>query len=270
MPARHPRVPSYGVQRQRSVTTRLANDVEELATLGYCVLDSGYSKAEIRRVARLFDEVRERYVEAFGIERLRACNEHNGIRLPLAVDAAFIKVAMNPAVLALVERVIDNQFILNQQNGVINPAREGYNQAAWHRDLPYQHFVASKPLGVNALYCVDDFTADNGASHVLPGSHLHEEFPSDAYVAKRARQIEAPAGSFIVMHAMLFHRGGSNRTARPRRAVNHLYTTAFIKQQIDIPAALADRRPPKRVAELLGYRYRMPRSIADFLDSRRR
>ncbi len=90
-------------------------------------------------------------------------------------------------------------------------------------------------------------------------------------MAKRARQIEAPAGSFIVMHAMLFHRGGANRTARPRRAVNHLYTAAFIRQQIDIPAALADRRqPPKRVAELLGYRYRMPRSIADFLHSRRR
>jgi len=261
-------VPSYGVRQQRSPGSAA---VEELLTLGYCVLDSGYSKAQIRGVAQLFDRVRKQYVDTFGLERLKACNEHNGIRLPLAFDASFVKVAMNPAVLGLVASVIDNQFILNQQNGVINPPREGYNQGAWHRDLPYQHFVASKPLGVNALYCVDDFTADNGASHVLPGSHQHEAFPSDAYVEKMAKQVVAPAGSFILMHAMLFHRGGANRTARPRRAVNHLYTTAFIKQQIDIPAALAGARPPaKRVADLLGFRYRMPRSVADFLDSRRR
>src|ERR1041385_4590318 len=128
--ASKPRVPSYGVQQQRGVSTRAASAAEELLTLGYCVLDSGYSKAQRRRVAQLFDKVRKEYVDTFGFEPLKACNEHNGIRLPLAFDAAFIKVAMNPAVLQLVRGVIDNQFILNQQNGVINPPREGYNQGA--------------------------------------------------------------------------------------------------------------------------------------------
>jgi hypothetical protein len=37
--------------------------------------------------------------------------------------------------------VIQGTFILNQQNGIINPAKEADNQAAWHRDLPYQILI---------------------------------------------------------------------------------------------------------------------------------
>jgi ectoine hydroxylase-related dioxygenase (phytanoyl-CoA dioxygenase family) len=205
------------------------------------------------------------------MEFLKEIDEHNGIRLPLAIDETFIDLATNPRVLELVGKLIRNKFILNQQNGIINPPGETYNQGLWHRDLPYQHFVSSRPLAINALYCVDDFTIENGATYVLPGSHTQEEYPSDSFVESKARQITAPAGTFIVLHCMLFHRGGANTTSLRRRAVNHVYSTAFIKQQIDIPSAMGGRSVRSAaVADLLGFRYQIPRTVADFLESRRR
>jgi ectoine hydroxylase-related dioxygenase (phytanoyl-CoA dioxygenase family) len=167
--------------------------------------------------------------------------------------------------------LIRNTFVLNQQNGVVNPPRADYEQGAWHRDLPYQHFVVSRPIAVNALYCVDEFTLENGATAVIPASHHREDFPSEPFVERHTVQISAPAGSFVLMNAMLFHRGGPNRTETPRRAVNHLYTSAFLKQQIDIPAALGGRAPERPgAADLLGFRYQMPRNVSEFLSARAR
>jgi hypothetical protein len=50
-----------------------------------------------------------------------------------------------------------------------------------------------------------------------------------------------------------------------------VYTTAFIKQQIDIPSALGNERIlSPELADLLGFRYRIPRTVDEFLRSRRR
>lgn len=269
--AEDPEVSSYGVLEQRIVATDLDRAAEEITCLGYSIIDSGYSADEISEIGRIFDAVHSKYVEFYQKEFLKEIDEYNGIRLPLVFNERFIDLAMNRRVLDLVHKLIRNRFILNQQNGIINPPGETYNQGLWHRDLPYQHFVSSKPLAVNALYCIDDFTTENGAPLVVPASHTQEEYPSDSFVKRKAKQVTAPAGSFIVLNCMLFHRGGANKTSSGRRAVNQVYTTAFIKQQIDIPAALGDQpvRSPA-VADLLGFRYQIPRTVADYLEARRR
>ncbi len=159
-------------------------------------------------------------------------------------------------------------YILNQQNGVINPPQETYNQGAWHRDLPYQHFITSKPLAINALFCVDDFTFENGATFVLPASHKSENFPSSDYIQRNAIQVEAKAGSFIVLDCMLFHSGGFNKTCFERRAVNHVYNIPFFKQQINIPMNMEDTHLSAEERDILGFSYVEPGSISDYLSKR--
>ena len=269
MPTGPEAAPSYGVLEQRGVSGELDRAAEEITYLGYAVIQSGYSANEMAAIGSRFDAVHSKYVDLYQEGFLRKIDEHNGIRLPLAFDDRFIELAANPRVLELAHKLIRNKFVLNQQNGIINPPGETYNQGAWHRDLPYQHFVSSKPLAINALYCVDDFTAQNGATFVLPASHTREEYPSEAFIRNEAKQVTAPAGSFIVLNCMLFHRGGANSTLHRRRAVNHVYSTAFIKQQIDIPGVLGHRHDlSPAIADLLGFRYQIPRTVADFLKSR--
>jgi ectoine hydroxylase-related dioxygenase (phytanoyl-CoA dioxygenase family) len=261
---------AYGVldNFRTNATTHIA--VEQLRTIGYAVIDSGKSQREIVDIAERFARVSENYIREHGRPALEAINEIDTIRVLLAQgDEAFLHLAMNPLLMSVVKEVIVGKFILNQQNGIINPPQQQYSQSAWHRDLPYQHFVSSRPLAVNALYCIDDFTSMNGGTFVLPASHKIEQFPSEDYIRRNAVQVHAKAGSFIVLDCMLYHCGGYNATTSPRRAVNHLFTVPYIKQQINLPQATAGQILSPEQKSFLGYDYPIPDSVGSYLNGRK-
>ena len=260
---------SYGILDQSKVEAALDELVEQVRNLGYAILESGYSQSTIEDISDEFDRTLELYVGIYGESRLRSLNEIYTIRSPLAHGGIqFRKLALNDGLLSVLRDLIPGKFILNQQNGVINPPQEKYNQGAWHRDLPYQHFVSSRPLAINALFCVDDFTFENGATFVLPASHKSEPFPSANYIKKNAVQVEAKAGSFILLDCMLFHAGGFNNSLSVRRAVNHVYTIPYFKQQINIPRIIKDFDLSSEERDIFGFGYIEPCSITEYLSAR--
>jgi hypothetical protein len=244
---------SYGVKEQTLAMDSLDVAAEQIRLVGFAVVAGGLTDGERDQIAERFDRLHDRYVDMYGgLDSLLPIDEHNTIRAPLGFDDAFIALAQNKNILSVVEKLLGNYFILNQQNCIINPCfkeensnqshvKPRYNQAFYHRDLPYQHFVCSRPIAINALYCVDPFTVENGATKVIPGTHKQEAFPADETVRALERVVEAPAGSFLVLDCMVFHSGGDNRTSRNRRAVNHVYTLPFIKQQICLKSVFAER-----------------------------
>ncbi|MDW3681743.1 phytanoyl-CoA dioxygenase family protein [Cupriavidus sp. CV2] len=260
---------SYGILQRTQCESALDEVAEQVRRIGYAVLHSGYSVAELQGISDEFDRTRERYIEAYGEQRLRTLNEYHAMRSPLTHGGEiFLRLALNENLLSVLKKLILGKFILNQQNGVINPPQETYNQGAWHRDLPYQHFVSTRPLAINALFCVDDFTCENGATIVLPASHKSEEFPSPGYVRRNAVQIEAKAGSFVLLDCMLFHTGGFNGSQAVRRAVNHVYNIPYFKQQIRIPNNMKELDLPGEAREVLGFNYLEPDSVSDYLSTR--
>jgi ectoine hydroxylase-related dioxygenase (phytanoyl-CoA dioxygenase family) len=264
--------PRYGVHRQSQGESALDQAVETIRLLGYAVVDGGYTADDMARFSAAFDRALASVYERHGGRNaLARIDEHNTIRAPLAIDKLFLKLVLNPNILTVCRRLIADYIVLNQQNGIVNPPHgENYNQRAFHRDLPYQHFVSSHPLAINALFCLDDFTAENGATYVIPASHKHEAFPSDATVAASQIQVCAPAGSYIVLDCMLYHSGGVNRTAQPRRAVNHVYSVPIIRPQIDLPAVLGpDYTGDSDLRRLLGYGVRVPASLEAYYATRK-
>jgi ectoine hydroxylase-related dioxygenase (phytanoyl-CoA dioxygenase family) len=152
---------------------------------------------------------------------------------------------------------------------VINPSGQRHTQLAYHRDLPYQHFVSSRPLAISALFCIDPFTTETGATTLIPGSHRMEQFPSDVVAAELDTSVSAEPGSFIVFDSMVFHRAGENRSGRPRRGVNHVYSTPIIAQQISLPDALNGRYAgDPALARLLGYDVAPARSVTAWRERR--
>ncbi|ABS64920.1 Phytanoyl-CoA dioxygenase [Parvibaculum lavamentivorans DS-1] len=261
----------YGVKEQTLSVTAIDRAIEQLRLLGYAVLDGSYSRAELTQLQEAFCAARRKMEEHFGgKDSLEKIDEHNTIRIPMMYERVFLDLALNQAIIELCRRMIGDYFILNQQNGISNPGNSTrYNQGAFHRDLPYQHFVSDRPLAINALFCLDDFTTENGATYVLPGSHKQSAYPSDATVDALKVQIPAPAGSFIILDCMLYHSGGVNRTDRERRAVNHVYSIPMLKQQIDLPAALGDTfSDDPGVRQLLGYDSTVPLDVAAYYRSR--
>jgi len=264
-------VPRYGVHVQIQSETAVDMAVEAIRLLGYAVVDGGYSQREMQQFSAGFDGALEStQLQNGGRDALAKIDEHNTIRAPMAFERLFLDLALNDNVLAVCRRLIGDYVLLSQQNGIINPPNAArYNQAAFHRDLPYQHFVSSRPLAINALFCLDAFTMDNGATRVIPASHKNEAFPSDPTVAALQIPITAKAGSFIVLDAMLFHSGGVNFTDQPRRAVNHLYTVPIMRQQIDLPALLGDDFvSDPSIRRLLGYDVQTPRDLSTFYATR--
>jgi hypothetical protein len=259
----------YGVLRQEQPETVLDEVAEQVKSLGYALLESGYTDDGMQDISMAFDSVRKRYIETHGEKKLRRLNEFHTMRLPLTQgDKAFLDLALHEKLLTVLGKLIPGKFVLNQQNGIVNPPCETYNQGAWHRDLPYQHFVSSRPLAVNALFCVDEFTPENGATFVLPASHKSEEFPSESYIRRNAVQVEAPRGSFLLLDCMLFHAGGYNETSRARRAVNHVYNIPYFKQQINIPSNMTGQELTAEARDILGFNCIEPGSVDEYLSTR--
>jgi ectoine hydroxylase-related dioxygenase (phytanoyl-CoA dioxygenase family) len=228
---------------------------EEIRNLGYTVIDSAFSATELQTIRDKATQIYDRQVrECGGDANLQQMNDAWIARCALSYDDYFVRLAAHPLLLRLVAKLLGDNFILLGQNAIINQPDRQHHQVVWHRDLTYQHFVCSRPLGISAVYCIDDFTHVTGATTVLPASHKVETFPSREFVEKHQCSVEAPPGSIIVFDAMLYHRGGHNRSGRTRLGVNHIFVLPFLKQQIDLPSALGGKfRDDPVLGRLLGY-----------------
>jgi len=264
-------VDTYGVTEATLCEDSLARCVEELQISGFTIIEDVLDKAEVDRLRECLDEVYRRQVdEVGGVEVLDQLNDADVVRCPLSYDPTFLALSLNETLLELSRRVLGPNIVLLMQNGVINdPASEQY-QKRWHRDLNYQHWVATKPLSLHFMFCLDDFSEETGGTVVLPGSHLQGAFPSDEFVTKHQRTATARAGSMIVGNAMLYHRSGTNSSAQLRRGVNHVVGLPFISQQIDIPEALsrAGIEPPESARDYLGFRWRPKASVLAWRQAR--
>ena len=80
----------------------------------------------------------------------------------------------------------------------------------------------------NTIWLLDDFTSENGATRIVPGSHKWGKLPQRVLSDPAAPHPEeilvtAPAGSVVVMNTHAWHGGTANRTNRPRRALHSFY-----------------------------------------------
>lgn len=231
---------SYGMIDQNEVNDDISRYAEEVLIRGFTIIPDLFSADELIEWRERIDAVYERQESEYGREALIEIQELDLCRAPLLYDFEFIKLATNPVITSVVRRFLGDWFILNLQNATINHPNRIHHQSSWHRDLPYQNWVISRPLAINALVAIDEFSEKTGGTHVVPFTHKTETLPSDAYIDANRIVAAVRAGSAIVFDSMLFHRVGTNTSQVVRRGVNHLYTTPILKQQYDFPRALGD------------------------------
>lgn len=260
---------SYGVNQQTTLNSLVDSHMEELQINGFSVLEDVLDSKELRICRIKLDEIYETQKTQFGENNLEKINEQNLVRCPLVYDDFFLNIATNKRVFEVVKKMLGDYFILHLQNGIINKTNEEHHQSSWHRDLPYQNFVSSKPLAIGALYCIDDFTNESGSTFVLPHSHRVEVIPSAQYIEKHSKQILAKAGSVILFDSMLFHKAGYNSASFIRRAINNVYVVPIIKQQINLPMALNGKYSGDEfLSRFLGYQSNSPSSDIEWRNNK--
>ncbi len=166
------------------------------------------------------------------------------------------ELIQNPVVLALCDGfLLDNceryQLHLTQ----IIRIRPGQGAQALHRDKwAWGTHLSHMEPQLNTIWALSDFTAENGATRVAPGSG---NWPNDR-IAEEADLTQAAmsAGSVLVYTGSVFHSGGENRSTMDRIGLNITYTLGWLRQEenqyLSTPPALASRLPEK-LQDLIGY-----------------
>lgn len=171
-------------------------------------------------------------------------------------------LATNGAIMELVNTVLlpfCNQVQINLTQAIqIEP---GEPEQILHRDDEvFPKVGQGTEMMMNALWALDDFVIENGATRLVPGSHLHEEIDRDPPEDQITYAV-MPRGSVLVYLGSLVHGGGANRSGQPRRAVTMSYSLGWLKQAenqyLANPPEVA-RGFPERLQRLVGYQVHTP------------
>jgi ectoine hydroxylase-related dioxygenase (phytanoyl-CoA dioxygenase family) len=178
---------------------------------GYAVLPALLDAAQQQRLLRAFEAASK---QAHGTQHVRLTNT-----TPELAD--WTALTTHPAVLAAAAHVLETPFHVRDIHGR-NPL-PGFGQQGLHTDSPQQSAVSPYRV-VTALWMLDAFTEENGATRVVPGTHL-ERGPIPKPLAQpharhpREQLIIGAAGSVLVLNGHIWHSGTQNRSDGPRRAV---------------------------------------------------
>ena len=190
-------------------------------------------------------------------------------------SAAFVEAMQSPVLTGLADHYLLPHcldYLFN--TGQFIEIRPGETAQRLHRDEDAWRFgplVAEGPraqLEVEAMVALTDFTAANGATRVVPGSHL---WPADREPAPaEILQAEMPAGSALLYLGSTIHGGGANRTAaEARRGMFVGYVVGWLRTEenmfLTVPLEQV-RGFPKRVQEVLGYKAHRAIGVVDVGD----
>lgn len=168
-----------------------------------------------------------------------------------------------------IESYLGGRAILNSYGGVVNHQESNAYFKVAHRDV--RTYTPGFPLMITMLAMLDDFTAENGATYVLTGSHNTPEQPSDAVFARFAERLLGQRGSIALFDSNVWHAAGSNTTPKVRRCITLTFTRPFFKPQIDYPRFVSAEYAAgldEDMRQLLGFNSRMPTSLDEWYQPR--
>ena len=203
----------------------------------------------------------------------------NRVYAMLAKGRIFADLACHPLALAFAEADHGKECLLSACLAInIHP---GETVQPWHFDDG--HYRLPRPrqsLGVSAFWAIDETTEENGATEIIPGSHVwpENELPGSSNVTSftttefnaqahdpgarsDALQVTMKPGSLMLAKGTLWHRGGANRSAKARMIITPQYCPGWTRQLenmlLSVPPAIAATLP-ERAQQLLGYNIHPP------------
>ncbi len=252
------------------MTFDVARHIAAIERDGYTVIEDFLSPsvlAEVRRVLALY------------LDTHAGRNDFEGTRTErvytlVARARVFWEIVLDERILRLCEHFLLPNFLLTASQAIrILP---GETPQPIHSDDAYHLLPRPRPMiSLSTIVAVDAFTADNGATSVLPGSHLWDdarvagqyalgddtEAAAQAALAREAVPTVMPAGACLVFAGTLLHGGGANTSAGARTAFSNQYCQPWARPQenwfLGVPVEVA-RRMPERLLSLLGYSIHPP------------
>ncbi len=198
------------------------------------------------------------YFDSEGTESQSDFNGYDTLRLAgiLARSRTSAELIGCSSLLAIVDAILLPHCI-NYRIGSLTGIEiwPGESQQTLHRDDGiYPMRIPGIEWQVSVNWALDEFTAENGATRVVPGSHRWPE-------ARDAREDEIvqaimPKCSVLVYLGSVLHGGGANQSDRPRMGLVNTYSLGWLRQEenmyLTIPREIAESYP-ERIRRLMGY-----------------
>lgn len=259
----------------------VANDLAAIRRDGFVVLPGLLSPATLAAMRTA--------LEPFLRAELLGRNDFEGVLTErvyslVARGPIFADLVEHPRILAICDRLLAPNYLLTASQAI--NIRPGETPQPFHTDDAF--YAVPRPrkaISVSTIWAIDAFTAENGATQVVPGSHrwgdeavplleqidfgtraraervARPEAPVPGELAPQVRDVLMPAGAVIVFLGTLMHRGGGNRSDGARLALSNQYCEPWARQQenytLSVPREVARTLSP-RVQALLGYSIHPP------------
>lgn len=166
-------------------------------------------------------------------------------------DSAFNICFLDPRVLAAAEHLLGPNLKVSSIN--YREPKAGGGQQPLHVDWE-QAIAPGECYACNCLWVLDDFTAENGATRVVPGSHRWGKMPENIMADPmlphpQERIIEAPAGALLILNSHVWHGGTRNRSNQQRRTIQTYFVQRKFPQQLNqrenLSATTVNRLSPR-------------------------
>jgi ectoine hydroxylase-related dioxygenase (phytanoyl-CoA dioxygenase family) len=233
--------------------TTISEHADRVQADGYTIVEDAIEPA-------LCDEIADdllRLEHDLGI--VPADNSFEGLRTTriynlLVHGPLYERIPVHPNVLPIVERVLDPGLLISSLSSISIGTDETAQPI--HADdqlipLPKPH----PPIICNTMWAITNFDESNGATRLVPGTHLADHSP-DPHGSYESIAAIMPQGSVLVWVGSLWHGGGANSTDRRRVGIAMNYCAGFMRQQenqqLGIPRQVVDHFP-RRLQELVGY-----------------
>ena len=238
----------------------LENALFTLEADGFVVFESVMTTDQINAVREALEPHFDRALR--GRNDFEGFSTHREYAL-MGKGAIFPELATHPLALAFAEATMGASCLLSAFLAI--QLYPGETVQPWHADDGHCHSPRPRaPLQCSAFWTIDETTAENGATEVIPGSHRW----SDTDAAGRLRsgeaktqQIALPPGSLMIALGTLMHRGGANRSDSPRLILTPQYCPGWVRplesMLLSVPQT-AVRAMSERARELCGYSIHPP------------
>lgn len=210
-----------------------AQQIASLDRDGFLVIPDALSPALLAGLRERIEELFELEGENAGAEFKK---EAGARRLANCVDKGeiFEQAIQLPTMLAAKAHILGPHFKLSSLN-----VRSTNPHSAADQPLHVDMNAIADEQGYwvsNTIFMLDDFTPDNGATRVVPGSHKWGQRPQEVMpdpFAPHPQQIlvTGKAGTIVICNAHTWHGGTANHTSGHRRAMHAFFCRADKPQQ---------------------------------------
>lgn len=211
-----------------SASNRTMDHIEQIGEVGYTILENVVPADLVDELVEDLDRLTAE------LKATPANNSFEGVKTTriynlLTHGKSWEKVPVLPGVLDVITGVLDEGCLVSSLSSIaIHP---GEIAQPVHADdqlipLPKPHV----PIVCNSMWALTDFTEENGATRLVPGTHAGDHSP--AYGSKfETIPAEMPKGSVLIWEGSLWHGGGANNSDATRIGIAMNYCAGWVRQQ---------------------------------------